>query len=94
MPESAGDNIPSFDALPKTRHWLTYSQRKHPEATPDRIMETINQPDFVMRQTNGRTAYLKFRPQDDYWFRVVLDMNGSLRTAFRDDYAMRMRGRP
>ena len=84
----------AFDSLPKTRHWRTDARYKHPEATPEKIMEAINEPTLVIHQSDGRTVYLRFRPQEDNWFRVVLDEGGVLRTAFRDDQTMRTRGRP
>ena len=38
------------------------------------------------------TAYRKYLPEEGIWFRVVLDENGALYTAFKDSDEMRKRG--
>ena len=84
-----------FETLPKTRHWRSDAQFRHFEATPEQVMETLRHPDIGPEiQSKGRTAYYRYIPEDGFWFRVVLDADGSLRTAFRDDDTMRIRGRP
>ena len=58
-------------------------------------MNTLRGPTLpVEYQDRGRTAYYKFLEQNDVWFRVVLERDGSLYTAFRDDDTMRKIGRP
>ena len=84
----------AFDALPKTRHWRSDAQFRHPEATPGRIMAAISEPTLIVHQSNGRTGYYRFEPDDETWFRVVLDGNGALRTAFRDDHLKLIREHP
>ena len=84
----------AFDALPKSRHWRTDARFKHPETTPEKIISAINEPAVIVHQSDGRTAYFRFDREDDNWFRVVLDENGALRTAFRDDHLKLIRGRP
>ena len=82
-----------FDALPKSRYWRRTSGRAHAEATPERIMDTLRHPSLpVEYQDNGMTAYRKYLPDDNIWFRVVLDANGALYTAFKDSHEMRKRG--
>jgi hypothetical protein len=43
-------------------------------------------------QDKGITAYRKYLPDEGIWFRVVLDEDGALYTAFKDSDEMRMRG--
>ncbi len=87
--------LDDFDALPKTDHWIFKSQLKHRSATPERIMETLRNPTLpIEAQFKGRTGYYKYFEEEDIWFRVVLDRDGSLRTAFQDDQTMQARGRP
>lgn len=89
------DILAAFEALPKTNHWLFKSRVKHPEATPERIIETLRSPTLLVEaQARGRVGYYRFLEQDEMWFRVVLDRNGSLRTAFKDDQTTLTRGRP
>ena len=85
----------AFEALPKHSYWRLTAQYNHPEATPDRIMSTLQDPTLTVDyQAKGRTAYYRYLEQDGIWFRVVLDPNGSLYPAFRDDDTMRKIGRP
>ena len=85
----------AFDALPKSRHWRTMAQSKHPEATPERIMATLLEPSLPVEQhRHGRARYYKYLADDDGWFRVVLNQDGALLTAFADDEAMERLGRP
>ena len=87
--------LEAFEALPKTNHWLYTALLKHPSATPGRIIETLGNPTIpVEAQFKGRTGYYKYFEQEEIWFRVVLDRDGSLLTAFQDDQAMRERGKP
>lgn len=87
--------LEAFEALPKTDHWLFRARNKHPSATPERIMETLHNPTLpIEQQFKGRTGYYKYFEQDNIWFRVVLDRDGSLRTAFQDDQTMLERGKP
>ena len=89
------DYLDAFEALPKTYHWLFAATNKHPSATPERIIETLRNPTLpVEAQFKGRTGYYKFFEPEGIWFRVVLDRDGSLRTAFQDDQTMQERGRP
>ena len=83
----------AFDALPKSHHWRSDARYRHPEATPDKIMAAIREPTMIVHQSNGRAAYFRFEPEEDNWFRVVLDEDGALRTAFRDDHTNLLRGR-
>ena len=84
-----------FEALPKHRYWRLTAQYNHPEAKPARIMDTLRDPTIpVEYQEKGRTAYYRYLDQDGIWFRVVLERNGSLYTAFKDDDTMRRIGRP
>lgn len=77
--------------------------------TPVIIAETLESPDEVEFQTRGRktpTAFYKFYPKgsretaglndakEGAWFRVVLDVKGTLHTAFRDHQTERDGGRP
>lgn len=85
----------AFDALPKSRHWRNLAQFKHPEATPERIMTTLLQPTLPVEQhRRGRTRYYKYLADADVWFRVVLNQDGALLTAFADAQAMERLGRP
>ncbi len=89
------DILEAFEALPKTNHWLFKSQIKHRSATPQRVIETLRSPTLPIEpQFKGRTGYYKYFEEDDIWFRVVLDRDGALRTAFQDDQTMQERGRP
>lgn len=85
----------AFEALPKTDHWLFKAQQKHPSATPERIIETLRNPTLPIEfQLKGRTGYYRYFEQDGIWFRVVLDRDGALRTAFQDDQTMQEKGTP
>ena len=72
------------------------------------VAETLESPNEVEIQTKfnpPRKAFYKFYPkgsreaskadyaQEGAWFRVVLDANGELRTAFRDNDTERLGGR-
>lgn len=72
------------------------------------VGETLESPNEVEIQTKfnpPRKAFYKFYPkgsreavnadysQEGVWFRVVLDANGGLRTAFRDNDTERLGGR-
>jgi len=58
-------------------------------------METLRNPTLpIEQQYKGRTGYYKYFEQDGIWFRVVLDRDGALRTAFQGDQTMQERGRP
>ena len=76
--------------------------------TPVIIAETLEAPTEVEFQTkhgHTRKAFYKFYPKgsretanlsdarEGAWFRVVLDANGDLRTAFRDHDTERLGGR-
>lgn len=84
----------AFDALPKGHHWRSDARFKHPEATPERIVAAMGEPTLIVHQSDGRTAYFRFEPEEDNWLRVVLNEDGALRTAFRDDHTNLLRGRP
>ena len=93
MPGNTDDVRRDFDAWPKSRYWRRTSHRAHPEATPERIMATLQHPDLpVEYQPNGMMAYRKYLPNDKMWFRVVLNADGALYTAFKDSNEMRKRG--
>lgn len=92
---SSPDYLDAYEALPKTNHWLFEAINKHPTATPERIIETLRNPTLpVEAQFRGRTGYYRYFEQEGIWFRVVLDRDGSLRTAFQDDQTMQERGKP
>lgn len=83
----------AFDALPKSRYWRRTSRFSHPEATPERIIATLRYPGLPIEyQEEDMTAYRKYLMEDGIWFRVVLDENGALYTAFKDSDEMRKRG--
>ena len=76
----------AFDALPKSKYWRRTSHRSHGESTPARVMEALWYPTLPPeKQEDGNTAYYHYRALDDEWFRVVLDADGALYTAFWDD---------
>lgn len=83
----------AFNALPKSKYWRRTSHRSHREATPERIIATLRYPSLpIENQEEDMTAYRKYLPEDDIWFRVVLDETGALYTAFKDSDEMRKRG--
>ena len=80
------DTQRAFNALPKSKYWRRSSRRSHGEGTPARVMEALWYPTLPPEpQENGNTAYFHYRALDDAWFRVVLDADGALYTAFWDD---------
>jgi hypothetical protein len=86
--------LEAFEALPKTNHWLNTALLKHPSATPGKIIETLRNPTLLIEaQFKGRTGYYKYFEHEGIWFRVVLERDGSLLTAFQDDQTMQERGR-
>ncbi len=77
--------------------------------TPEIVAATLESPTdtaFQNRRKGRRRAFFRYYPKDadevahlddargGAWFRVVLDENGALYTAFRDNYTEKEGGRP
>ena len=85
-----------FEEWPKTAHFVVSRRRqsRHAVITPQMIMRMLENRDDIYvlsgTQHDGRVRHKGYFPLYNLWVRVVQLPDGSLFTAFRDDFAMRI----